>query len=116
MDKKAPMGAHPVAPSLESAYFTYLRHENRDSLLIKYRRCIFAGKKAPAGAHLDTPSLESTCFMYLRHRNKGSLFTESRRCIFGGKESPCGSALGRTELRKYMSSVFQDTKTEVLYL
>ena len=33
--KKAPAGAHLVAPSLESAVFAYLTHKNRDSLFIQ---------------------------------------------------------------------------------
>ena len=75
------------------AEFMYLRHKNRGSLFIKYRRCIFGGKKAPAGAHLDTPSLESTCLVYLRQKARGSLFVENRRCIFGGKKAPAGAHL-----------------------
>ena len=75
--QKAPAGAHPGAPSLESTCFVYLGHKNKDSVFIKYRRCIFAGEKAPAGAHLDTPSLESTCFVYLRHKNQDSLFSKN---------------------------------------
>ena len=87
--KKAPAGAHLVAPSLESTCFMYLRHKNKGSLFIKYRRCIFAGKKAPAGAHLDTPSLESTCFVYLRHKNQDSLFSKNRISYFEKINSCC---------------------------
>ena len=72
--KKAPAGAHLVAPSLESRCFMYPRHKNRGSLFVENRRCILGGKKAPAGAHLEAPSLKSTCFMYLRHKNQDSLF------------------------------------------
>ena len=96
---KNPAGAPLVAPSLKSTCFMYLRHKNRDSLFIKNRRCIFAGKKAPAGAPLVAPSLESTGVMYLTHKNTDSLFMKNRTCYFAGKKSPCGSALSRTELR-----------------
>ena len=77
--EKAPAGAHPVAPSLESTCFMHLRHKTTDSLCIKYRRCILGGEKAPAGAHPDAPSLESTYFVYLRHKNTHSLLIEYRR-------------------------------------
>ena len=30
--KKAPAGAHPVAPNLESTCSMYLRHKNQDSM------------------------------------------------------------------------------------
>ena len=61
--KKAPAGAHPVAPNLESTCFMYSRHKNKDSLFIKYRKCIFAGKKAPAGAHPGAPNLEGHLYI-----------------------------------------------------
>ena len=75
----------------------YLRHKNRDSLFIKNRRCIFAGKKAPAGAHLVAPSLKSTYFMYLRHKHKGCLFIKYRMCIFGEQKKPLRE---RTQTRR----------------
>ena len=56
--------------------------KNRDSLFIKYRRCILAGKKAPAGAHPGAQSLESPCFMYLRHKNQDYLFSKNRMSYF----------------------------------
>ena len=59
-----------------------LRHKNKGSLFIKYRRCIFAGKKAPAGAHPGAQSLESPCFMYVRHKNQDYLFPKIERLIF----------------------------------
>ena len=67
--EKAPAGAHPDAPSLESTYFVHRRHKNTDSLFIKYRTCIFGGEKAPAGAHPDTPNLDNTDSVYAIHRN-----------------------------------------------
>ena len=56
--------------------------KNRDSLFIKYRRFIFAGKKAPAGAHPGAPNLESTCVMYLKHKNQDYLFSKNRMSYF----------------------------------
>ena len=69
MEKKAPAGAHLDTPSLESTCFMYLRHKNTDSMFIKYRTCIFAGKKAPAGAHPVAPKLDNTESVYVIHRN-----------------------------------------------
>ena len=83
--EKAPAGAFPVAPSLESTCFMYLQ-DNRDSLFINYRRLVLGGKKALAGAHLVAPSLKSSCFVYLSHKSRESLFIKYRRCFFGGKK------------------------------
>ena len=89
LEKKAPAGAHPGAQGLESPRFMYSRHKNEDSLFIKYRRCIFAGKKAPAGAHPGAQSLESQWFMYLRHKNQDYLFSKNRMSYFGKIEGFC---------------------------
>ena len=63
LGKKAPAGVHPGAQGLESPRFMYSRHNNEDSLFMKYRRCIFAGKKAPAGAHPGAPNLEGHLYI-----------------------------------------------------
>ena len=62
--------------------------KNRDSLFIKYRRCIFA-EKSSAGAHPGAQSLESPCFMYLRHKNQDYLFSKNRMSYFEKIESCC---------------------------
>ena len=79
-----------------------LRHKNRGSLFIKYRRCIFAGKKAPAGAHPGAQGLESPRFMYSRHKNEDSLFIKYRRCIFAGKKAPAGAHPGAPNLEGHL--------------
>ena len=79
-----------------------LRHKNKDSLFIKYRRCIFAGKKAPAGAHPGAQGLESPRFMYSRHKNEDSLFMKNRKCIFAGKKAPAGAHPGAPNLEGHL--------------
>ena len=76
----------------------HLRHKNKDSLFIQYRKSFSGGEKAPGGAHLVAPSLESVCFMYLTHKNKYSLVVEYRRCISGGEKNPAGAHLDAPSL------------------
>ena len=105
--KKAPAGAHPVTQSLETTCVMYLRHKNEDSLFIKYRKSIFAGK-TPAGAHPVALNLESTCSMYLRHKNivfyvlktQKSRFYVSKieNLCFCWKKAPAGAHPGAQSL------------------
>ena len=68
--EKAPAGAHPVAPSLESTCFMSLGHKTTDSLFMKYRRLVFGGKRSPCGSALGRTELRKYMFYVSKRQNK----------------------------------------------